>query len=66
MARPSPTSKDTPPTGKRAQAIADRQQRKDAEALRAQFAGKTFADLLPGEKDDLLKAIAIRLGILDS
>jgi len=39
---------------------------RDAErSLRSSFAGQTFADLTPPQKDDLLKAVAIRLGIIE-
>lgn len=31
----------------------------------SQFAGKTWADLQPSDRDELLKAVAIRLGIIE-
>ena len=52
--------------------VVERQQRRAdkvaADARRAagaQFAGKTWTDLKPDDRDDLLKAVAIRLGIIE-
>lgn len=46
---------------KRAEARAKRETMK---AQRASFDGKTFAELNAAEKDDLLKTVAIALGVI--
>jgi hypothetical protein len=35
------------------------------QARKATFVGKTFASLTPVERDDLLKAVAIKLGLIE-
>ncbi len=65
MSRPAITSKDDAATPRKAAAMDHRRRVKDADAVKARLQGKKFADLLPTEKDDLLKAIAIGLGYID-
>ena len=42
-----------------------RTQRDAGTAAKAAFEGKAFADLTGGEKDDLLKALAIMAGLVE-
>ena len=65
MARPAISSKDAAATPRKAAAMDHRARVKDAEVIKARLQGKKFADLLPTERDDLLKAIAIGLGYID-
>lgn len=65
MARPAITSKDTAATPRKAAAMDHRARVKDAEVIKAQLSAKKFGDLLPQEKEDLLKGIGIALGFID-
>ena len=62
--RPAITSKDAAATPRKAAAMEHRRRVKDADAIKAQLSGKTFSELSPGEKDDLLKAVGISLGFI--
>lgn len=65
MARPAITSKDAAATPRKAAAMDHRARVKDAAAIKTSLRGKKFSELLPREKDDLLKAIAIGLGYIE-
>ncbi len=41
-----------------------RQGMKEAAAIKAALSGKKFGDLLPAEKDDLLKLISVHFGFV--
>ena len=64
MSRPAITSKDAAATPRKAAAMDHRRRIKDADVIKANLSGKKFADLLPLEKEDLLKALGISMGFI--
>lgn len=49
---------------KKAEAAKKAQQLAQYQAAVQNLSGKTFGELLPTEKDDLLKAVGLRLGLI--
>jgi hypothetical protein len=49
----------------KAVAKSNNKRRKQAKSAKTGFVGKTFGDLNESEKDDLLKAVALELGLVE-
>lgn len=59
-------SKDLAPTEAQAESRRRRAAMKKASELREQLAGKRWDDLSPGERNELLKAMAIHFGFISA